>query len=262
MRFLAGLLLSIPLIANAAISAQAYIVTEMDGTVILEKNADDVRPIASITKLFTTRGASLYDENELITIEKEDVKAGRMRTSPLKIGQSYTRGTLIELALVSSDNVAAIALGRANAAPPAELPPNTHIVEASGLDPLNVSTARELASIARALSTGDLAKTSVTPFVTIGTSTKHSTNPLLTRSGWAFHLSKTGFINQSGGCLVVVFEMGDRLVTAVVLGSKSVRERWKDLYEIRKQLDPDEAFAAPTYNSAKAVTKRKRRYKS
>jgi D-alanyl-D-alanine carboxypeptidase len=223
----------------------------MDGTVLLEQNADDVRPIASITKLFTVRTASGDDQAELIEILKSDMVLGRMRSTPLRIGQKYPRSQLIELALISSDNVAATALGRVDPVV-SPLPNDTTIVEASGLDAQNRSTARSIAELARSLIASELARTSVQPTVTIGKVEKRSTNPLITKPGWVFHLSKTGFINASGGCLVVVFESGGRLLTAVILGSRDVPARWRDLYELRQKFDSSE-FASPS------VTKVKRR---
>jgi D-alanyl-D-alanine endopeptidase (penicillin-binding protein 7) len=240
---------------GSAITAKSYIVTEMDGSVLLEKNPDEVRSIASITKLITTRSAAAYDQAELIEILPEDLKEGRMRSTPLRVGSSYTRGQLTELALVSSDNVAAIALGR-TALPPFTLPPSTSIVEASGLDPKNTSSARDLAELARTLVDTDIARSSVHPMVTIGNQARRSTNPFLTKAGWVFHLSKTGFINEAGGCMVVIFETGGRLVTAVILGSSGVPARWRDLIELRRLLSKDETFEVP---SRKPGTKRKHR---
>lgn len=242
-RILTWLVLSLVLNPVSAMSAKSYIVTEMDGTVLLEQNADQVRSIASITKLFTVRTASTDDQTELIEIQKSDMVLGRMRSTPLRVGQSYTRAQLIELALISSDNVAAMALGRVDPAV-SPLPMGTEIVEASGLDSQNRSTARSIAELARELVSLELARTSVQPSVTIGKAQRRSTNPLITKPGWVFHLSKTGFINASGGCLVVVFEAGGRLLTAVILGSRDVPERWRDLYELRRQLDSDQ-FAQP-----------------
>lgn len=242
-RLLTGLVLSLVITSSFAVTARSYIVTEMDGTVLIEQNADEVRPIASITKLFTVRTALTDDLTELIEIRKSDMVLGRMRSTPLKVGQSYPRSVLIELALISSDNVAAMALGRIDPMV-SPLPADTTIVEASGLDAQNRSSARSIAELARSLVASELAKTSVQPTVTIGKVEKRSTNPLITKPGWVFHLSKTGFINASGGCLVVVFEAGGRLLTAVILGSRDVPARWRDLYELRRQFDVSE-FSSP-----------------
>lgn len=227
--------------AHAAITAKSYIVTDMDGRVIAERQADDPRSIASITKLITAERNQALPPDEQIVILQSDLQEGRMRSTPLKVGQAYTRSALIELALVSSDNVAAIALGRS--APEASVP-GIQIVEASGLNPQNRATARALAEYARHLylTAGELAATSVKRTTEI--SARHSTNPLLARPGWEFQLSKTGFINEAGGCLVVITKIRDEFMTVVILGSASVKQRWRDLIELRRELG-DRNFAAP-----------------
>lgn len=239
-----------------ALSAKAFIVTDMDGTVILSSAADEPRSIASITKLVTVKRNEDLDPNKRITITREDARAGNMhkRGTPLRVGRSYTRAQLIELALVSSDNVAAIALGRMaeqEFVPLPELPENTQIVEASGLDPNNQSTARELAELARSMYNTPTALNSIKGSTEIGK--RGSTNPLLGAPGWTFHLSKTGFIRASGGCLVTITQIRDRMMTVVILGSKDTRQRWRDLAELRTMLG-DVGFYEPTWT--KARTKR------
>lgn len=220
----------------SGITAKSYIVTELDGTVIIQKDSEAVLPIASITKLFTVRSALAYNAGDLIQITEEDLRAGRSKTSILKAGSAYSRSDLMHLALIKSDNAAAIALGRTEH-PPFVLPPSTRIVEASGLDPSNVSSAKDLARFASSLVNTELARISVKPYVTIGQHKKASTNTLIRSPKWVFHLSKTGFINQSGGCVLVIFESKGRLVTAVILGSRDVPARWRDLIELRKMIE-------------------------
>lgn len=252
-------------VAQAEVTAKAYIVTDMDGHVLLEKNADEIRSIASITKLITTRSSAAFDQNELIIITADDVKLGRMRSSPLRVGESYTRGQLTNLALVSSDNIAAIALGRTLVLPPGELPISVHWVEGSGLDPANVASARDLAEVARKLVDTDISRASIQATYSINDRVRKSTNPLIGKQGWSFDLSKTGFINQAGGCVVSIFSDGTgRKLVAVVLGSRNVPERWRDLYTLRRELDPDSVFASPSgvrMAMASRVTKHKHRYK-
>ncbi len=240
-----------------AVTAEAYILMNANGEVLLQKNADDVRPIASITKLVTTLAASSQDRHELIEIQPEDVRAGRMRSTPLRAGRSYPRELLIELALVSSDNVAALALARTSSLN-VSLPSTLHVVEGSGLSAENVSSARGIAELARSMIGSDLARVSVQPNVTIGPVTRRSTNPLINRDGWSFHLSKTGFTNPAGGCLVAVFETSAGPITAVILGSRNVPARWRDLVELRQTMNPSEQFANVV---SKPVTKRKPRNK-
>lgn len=229
-KFTLILLLSLSLQAKA-ISAGSFLVLDSKGNVIVEQQADLARPIGSITKLIVL--ASLEQETNTIRITKEDLKLGRMKSTPLRVGKDYTHAQLVELALVPSDNVAAIALGRSIQNFPA--PTNTNIVEPSGLSSSNTSTARDIAFLAMSLSGTHLAEVSIRPFSEIGK--RHSTNPLLNKPGWEFLLSKTGFINSSGGCLVVLTRIREEVYTFVILGSKNTKERWKDLIELRKLVD-------------------------
>lgn len=223
----------------SAISAKAFIVTNLDGTVLAEKNADSVRSIASITKLATAQNAIKLDPNELVMITRYDF-ALRSAHSILRVGRAYSRNFLIQLALIHSDNVAAHALGRTNIEPVVALPDKMKIVEPTGLDPNNVATARALASLARNLYNTDLAE--ISSHSSVGGI--RSTNPLIGKDGWVFHLSKTGWINQSGGCMVVIFDMNNKPTVVVLLGATSVKQRWRDLYDLRKQFDKTR-FAKP-----------------
>lgn len=250
MRYLVFALLFAVSASQAAVTAKSYIVTDMSGNVIMEQAADEPRAIASITKLITTENTLQQAADELITISSEDVKHGRMRSSPLRAGVSYSRAALVELALVSSDNIAAIALWRASAVH--MIPPSITIIEASGLNPENRSSARTLAAYARTLLSTQLAATSVKATTTIGKITKHSTNPLINKPGWQFFLSKTGFINESGGCLVVITMIKEQLRTIVILGSTDTRQRWRDLAELRHQLG-DTNFSQPGWPARKSA---------
>lgn len=249
-RFVMFAVLTLIVSTANALSARSYIVLDEHQTVLLEQNADQHHSIASITKLFTARTALKSDPDELIEIVPSDRQLGRSRSTPLKVGHQYKRSQLIELALISSDNVAASALARIDPIV-SPLPPETTIVEGTGLDSGNISTARSLGLFAQTVLESQLARTSVLPMTVIDHQARSSTNPLIGKFGWIFHLSKTGFTNAAGGCLVVVFESGQRLLTVVVLGSRDVPGRWRDLYEIRRLVDSSE-FSAPF------VTRRRR----
>lgn len=228
MKKILGLLLLLPFVAHA-ITAQSYIVTDMNGAVVLEKNADQVRSIASITKLFVAEQAVKLDLDERIRIEQADISTGHMPSTPLRAGEYYTRYELIQLALISSDNVAARVLAKSS-------PPDTiyaHLVEGSGIDARNKSSARQLARAARELYTTQVGQFSVLDRTDVGN--RRSTNPLINKPGWYFLLSKTGFINRAGGCLVVIVMIKDELMAISILGA-NVRERWRDLIEIRQRL--------------------------
>jgi len=236
--------------ASTPITAEAYIVTNLNGEVLLEHNPDRERPIASITKLFVAEQAVKLDQDELLTVTKGDYHTGRMRSTPLRVGHSYKRRQLIELALISSDNVAALTLART-------APPDTRyatLVEGSGLDPANRSTARQLAEAARELYLTEVGPRSIELTAEIGA--RHSTNPLLEKDGWYFLLSKTGFINSSGGCLTVVLRVKSELLTVVILGAANTRQRWADLIELRRRLG-DTDFYVPVKVVKPAAKKRR-----
>jgi len=235
-----------------ALSADAYLIIDMDGKVMAEKNADEVRSIASITKLLIAEGSVKLDQAELIEVTKDDVKKGRMRSTPLRAGKSYTRAQLTELALVSSDNVAANTLGRSV---PLDANSLATLVEPTGLNPKNKSTARQLAVLAKDLYTTEVAEISTRTSTEIGN--RHSTNPLLTREGWKFYLSKTGFISASGGCLVVITDIAGKKVMAVILGASNTKQRWLDLAELRRNLG-DTNFYTPVRVTKVAKSNRRK----
>jgi len=251
--FIFTALLSLHLSAGA-MSAKAYIILDQEGNVVLEKNADSIRPIASITKLFVVQQALALDLDEPILVTAEDIARGRMRSTPLRAGIEYPRKELIELALVSSDNVAALALARSS--PPST--PYADLVEGSGLDPRNRSSARNIAAASRELYMTEIGPFSVTQKTHIGH--RNSTNPLLNKPGWEFLLSKTGFINSSGGCLTVVLKIKETIMTVTILGSSGTRQRWLDLVELRTMLG-DAFFYVPSFTEKKSSVKYKKKVK-
>lgn len=228
------------------ISAKSYIVMDLSGQVLSEKNADEPRSIASITKLVTVERALQLNPDEHITITKEDIRAAKSkRRSFLRAGMTFTRRELIELALVNSDNVAAIALGRTAENVELLLPPHMHIVESSGLDPENQSTARDLATYAVKLYNTNLAAISTKPTAEAGKIKVKNTNKMIGADGWNFYLSKTGYIRAAGSCLVAVTKMAGQVVAVVILGSSNGQQRWIDLYNIRFQIEGPANYARP-----------------
>lgn len=239
-----------------AVSAESYVVMDMDGHVLAEQNAHEVRPIASITKLVTASWSITQDPADKITITRDDLKAtyGNYRKARWRPGMTLTRDHLLNLALVHSDNVAAVALGRSTTQDLSILPSTMQIVEPSGVLAENHSTAYDVAELARKLANTDVAQRSVQPTVSLGREELHSTNPLIDRPGWKFWLSKTGYTKAAGGCLVVVTEWAGRMVTVAILGSSNVRSRWMDLYELRRQWDDGE-YTVPEIAPYRHVSK-------
>ncbi|CRI67703.1 D-alanyl-D-alanine endopeptidase [Thiocapsa sp. KS1] len=219
-------------------SASALIVDER-GNLIYGKNTRDVKPIASVTKLMTAMvvldsGVSL---DTPITIIEEDRDNLRHSRSRLRIGQAtLSRREMLMVALMSSDNRAAAALARTS---PGGTPQfveamnrkaqalgmlDTSFFDSSGLDNRNRSTAEDLVKMVRgaaqyplireATSRGEM---KVYPFADKSALEYRNTNPLVRNPEWHVEVSKTGFINEAGHCLVMQTEIGGRRLYVVFL---------------------------------------------
>ena len=203
------------------VTAKSWLVADEAGKVIQSQNPDQVRSIASISKLMTVM--IVLDANQPL-----DETVGK-----------FTRQQLIDMALVHSDNKAAqelcdnyigghTACVRAmNVKARLLQMPNTSFVEPTGLSIMNVSTATELIKLVQAASTyPEIIKSANTSEVKIQIRKKwlvfRNTNPIIGKKH-KFIVSKTGYINASGGCIVLMLDtdVGNRIV--IVLGSKNTR---------------------------------------
>jgi D-alanyl-D-alanine endopeptidase (penicillin-binding protein 7) len=246
-------------------SSSALVLDAETGEIVYGKNAEAVVPIASITKLMTAmvildRGLDL---DEKIVLKREDA----VSRSRLRAGLSLTRGDLLLLALMSSENRAAAALGRsypggmeafvdAMNAKAAELDMNeSRFVEPTGLSPANVSSAHDLAKLVRAAHDYPLIREySTKERATVRVSTVRATRPLrygntngLVRSSyWDIELSKTGYISEAGRCLVMHVRLASKDLIVVLLDSWGKHSRIGDANRIRKWL---ESGAAPGRSS-------------
>ena len=225
-------------------SSVAYVLDQDTNEVLFSKNPQAVLPIASITKLMTglvvvEAGLSL---DEKITVTSEDIDTEKNTGSRLAIGTTLTRGDMMHLALMSSENRAAHALGRnypgglaafveaMNAKAASLGMADTHYVEPTGLSSRNQSTSRE-ARVA-------LGKRLVQ---------FRSTNGLLFNPLWDIGLQKTGFINEAGKCLVMQASMAGRKLIMVFLDSSGKASRIADAERMRKWLaSQGEAAAVST----------------
>jgi D-alanyl-D-alanine carboxypeptidase len=222
-----NLVLSILLLTSNAFSmsltAHSWLVADGNGKIIQSENEQEQRSIASITKIMTA----------MVIID-----AGQNPKE--KIG-NFTREQHIQLALVKSSNESAIALcdkypgGKPscirdmNSKAIALNMPNTRFIEASGLSPMNISTGKDLVELVLAASYyPDIIQASKTAQVKIQVKKKwfffNNTNPIIGKRH-NFMVSKTGWTNAAGGCIVMLLDtdIGRRLV--VVLGSKNTRTR-------------------------------------
>ncbi len=237
-------------------SSSVLVQDASSGQTILAKNADAVMSIASITKLMTAmvvldRGLDLEDR---IVISAEDMDQLKGTHSRLRPGAVLTRNELLLLALMASENRAAAALGRTY---PGGLPAfigamndkamslgmmNTRFEDPTGLTAANVSTAPDLARmvtaaheypVIRQYSTQDKAQVSV-----FGQVLQYAnTNGLVRGHTWDIGLSKTGFINEAGRCLVMRVRLASKDLVVILLDSWGKNSRIGDAQRIKKWLE-------------------------
>ena len=216
----------------ATVTAQSWIVADGNGQIITGTNPDQVRPIASITKLLTVM--IVIDANQPM----DEV-----------LYRKSTRAELINLALVKSDNNAASVLCNQypdgynecihmmNRKANELFMTSTYVREPTGLDADNVSTASDLIKLVRAASEYPVIVTASQISQITSNAKRHvvkkNTNPLVGH-GYDFIVSKTGFINKSGGCIVAntLTKLGER--TFVILGSRNTHTR---IIELKHLID-------------------------
>lgn len=276
-KLFATVLLSLSAAAFAVpFGSQSVLVVEDDtGKILLEKNADRVAPIASLTKLMTAMVVldANQDMDELIEIDRSDVDTVKYSSSRVPVGALISRRDVLQLALMSSDNRAAHALARTfpggsegfKAAVRRKIAAlgmsQTVIEEPTGLSPRNRSTAGDLVKMAAA--------SSKYPEITRMTTEKkeliningreveyRNTNRLVGAKGWDIGLSKTGYINEAGRCLIMNIKAGGKNATMVLLNASASSARILDALNVRRFIAGDEPISL-----AKA-SKRTSRYKA
>ena len=242
---------------NPLLKSSAFIVQDMDsGQVLLEKNASMAQPIASISKLMTAMvvlDANL-DLNEMLQITDDDVDRLKGTSSHLPVGTRLTREDMLRLALMASENRAASALSRfypgghsafiqamndkANALGLSE----THFYDSIGLNRNNVASARDLVAMTTAASHYPLIReftTTAEYSVPVNGRERafHNTNALVRSSDWQINLSKTGYINESGKCLVMQVVLASKRMAIILLDSSGRYTRVADAIRIRKWVE-------------------------
>jgi D-alanyl-D-alanine endopeptidase (penicillin-binding protein 7) len=236
-------------------SSAVLVVDQVTGQVLLEKNPDVALPIASITKVMTAlvvMDAEL-PLHELITITKDDTKLQKYSRSRLTVGSKFTRAELLHLALMSSDNRAAHALGRTypeglaafvaamNDKADELSMTQSKFVEPTGLSNENRSTPRDLARLVNAAHEHALIRdfsTDKQTIVKVGGRDQQfrNTNALLRSDNWELGLSKTGFIRDAGKCLVMQATIDGQAVVIVMLDAQGSQKRLLDAERIRQWL--------------------------
>ena len=220
-------------------SASALVINA-EGQVIYGKDIDTVRSIASISKLMTAMVIldSGLDLNEKITVTKADRDLVQLTGSRLEYGATLPRREMILLAIMSSENRAATALGRnfpggitafvkqMNTKAEQLGMKNSHFADPAGLNVNNTSTARDLMKMVTAAENYALIKKASTttrievrPYTKRGPLVYGNTNRLLKNKSWSIALSKTGYINESGRCLVMQANIEGERVSIVLLNS-------------------------------------------
>lgn len=234
-------------------SQHAVVIDEASGAVLLEKNAYEVVPIASLTKLMTAMVVldAKLDMNQQIVIDESDVDTLKFSSSRVPVGAVLSRGALLELALMSSDNRAAHALARTY---PGGMYAFTHAVreklvtldmrhssisEPTGLSPYNRSTAADLVKMVSAASRyPEISRLSTGTEELIDMNGHmvqyRNTNRLVGREGWDILLSKTGFTREAGKCLVMRFQAAGKNVIMVLLNAKESAARMMDAENVQR----------------------------
>lgn len=230
------------------VRAKSYIVTDLDGNVVLEHDSRTVRPIASISKLLMAEQIiPLLNPDEQVSLVKEDVSSRRSR---IKNNTKLSEQQLLELALIPSNNQAIYALSRVHDTDKMVAAVNDnafvrgmtsiHLEEPSGLSENNHASAEDLAHFVGLVKDSPIASVSTEEYTSYGHF--HSTNPFLGKPGWNFDVSKTGYIHASGGCLATLLEIGGRKLIVIILGSNDVHSRWADLVSIRTYISATDVF--------------------
>ena len=234
-------------------SSVALVLDQDTNEVLFSKNSQAVLPIASITKLMTAVVVTEAKQplHEMLTVSQDDVDTEKHSSSRLKVGTQLNREEMLHLALMSSENRAAHALGRnfpggteafvaAMNRKAHELGMNdTQYVEPTGLSSRNQSSARDLATLVKAAHEHQIIRefsTSREYAVEVGNRSQQfrTTNALVRSPAWDIGLQKTGYITEAGRCLVMQAKMAGRQLIMVFLDSTGKYSRIGDAERVRR----------------------------
>ncbi len=237
-------------------STGVLVVDESDSSVLFSKRADVASPIASITKLMTSLVVldAKQPMDEQITISQADVDVGRGAVSRLSVGTTLTRADLMHLALMSSENRAAHALGNNY---PGGLPAfvtamnakalslgmtSAHFVEPTGLSSQNVASPEDLSKLVIAASQNPKIRAYSTDRSYSVRVRRHvvnyrNTDRLVANPAWNILVQKTGYITEAGRCLVMEAVIDGRSVVIVLLDSFGKYTRLADAARIKRWME-------------------------
>jgi serine-type D-Ala-D-Ala endopeptidase (penicillin-binding protein 7) len=243
-------------------SSVALVVDQDTHEVLFSKNDSAVLPIASLTKLMT--GLVIVDANlpmdEPITITQDDVDIFKGSRSRLAVGSTLTRGELMHLSLMSSENRAAHALGRTfpgglkhfvslmNSKARELGMHDTRYVDPTGLLSQNQSSARDLATLVSVAYQWPILRdlsTSPGHQLALGQRTLqfNNSNRLVHNPEWEIGLQKTGYISEAGRCLVMQAKVAGRKVIMVFLDSAGKISRVQDAERVRRWVEAQTILA-------------------
>jgi D-alanyl-D-alanine endopeptidase (penicillin-binding protein 7) len=244
-------------------SSVALVLDQDTNEVLLSKNDSAVLPIASLTKMMTGLiiSEAKLPMDEQIAITDDDVDTEKHSSSRLKVGTTLSRGELMHLSLMSSENRAAHALGRTypggmnafveamNGRAQLLGMKDTRYVEPTGLSSKNQSSAQDLARLVAAATQDTMLRefsTSPGAQVAVGNRTLQysNTNRLVKNPSWEIGVQKTGFINEAGQCLVMSAKVAGRKLIMVFLDSAGKLSRIADAERVRKWVETQPLPAA------------------
>lgn len=246
-------------------SSTALILDQREGVVLYDKEVDKEMPIASVSKLMTAMVIldAKLNMNERIRIKRKDRDRLRGSKSRLSYGTILTRRDLLKITLMASDNRASKALSRTypggrkafisamNKKAKVLQMLHTKFKDESGLHSGNISTARDLVKLVTAASKykliGDLTSTGKSYVTDLRSGWKvefFNTNRLVRRKNWDISLSKTGYIADSGHCLVMETTISNRPVIIVLLNSWGKLSKFGDSNRIKRWIQRAEKRVA------------------
>jgi D-alanyl-D-alanine endopeptidase (penicillin-binding protein 7) len=240
-------------------SSAVLVMDQTRGQSVFSRNVDQVRPIASISKLMTAMVVLDFNQpmDELITITEEDIDATRRLGSRLAVGTRLSRAEMLRLSLMSSENRATAALARTSPVGYQEFIAQmnvkarslgmnqSHFEDSTGLHNGNVSTAQDLVVMVNAaLEYSTIRQYTTTAGAIVDTPGNraaqvqfHNSNMLVARPDWEIGLSKTGFIREAGRCLVMQVRINGDPMIIVLLDSDGVYSRIGDATRIRRWIE-------------------------
>jgi len=251
----------------ALASNVALVIDQSNSQILFEKNSKVPLPMASITKLMTGLIVveARQDMEEILEISEDDVDREKNSSSRLRVGSRLSRSEMLRIALMSSENRAASALGRyypggrpafvaaMNAKAKVLGMHETTYFDTTGLSSRNVASARDLAKLVIAAHEQPILceYTTDQQFVVSpgGRPLQYNnSNNLIKNPTWDIGLQKTGYISEAGRCMVIQAKIEGRSVVMVFLDSKGSMSRSADAGRIRKWLEafkPNKVAQAP-----------------